>query len=279
MSLSLDDLKYFKIISETLNVTRASEIIGISQPALSYSLKRLESEFGAKLVVRLKSGVQLTKLGDEFKVRVNRLINEWESSQKIFSEEGKDSTGEFTIGIHPSVALGILDKTLLEFGKSYPRINFKLVHGISREMTQKVINWEVDFGIVVNPIRHPDLVIKELGKDVVTLFSTKKCAAKLIYDPSLTQSHFILKGFQKEKFKIEGYIHSGSLELVAKLASNSLGYGLLPTSVARNYKNLKALKNAPEFKDTICLVYRKEKHQSASSQKIISLIKSLKAYS
>ncbi|MFM6928150.1 MAG: LysR family transcriptional regulator, partial [Bdellovibrio sp.] len=46
MSLIMDDIKYFLTISETLNVTRAAAIIGISQPALSYSMKRLENELG-----------------------------------------------------------------------------------------------------------------------------------------------------------------------------------------------------------------------------------------
>ena len=44
MSLMMDDVKYFIAVSETLNITRASEIIGISQPALSYAIKRLENE-------------------------------------------------------------------------------------------------------------------------------------------------------------------------------------------------------------------------------------------
>ena len=56
MSLALDDLKNFITVTETLNVTRASEILGMTQPALSYSLKRLEREFGTELFIRLKNG-------------------------------------------------------------------------------------------------------------------------------------------------------------------------------------------------------------------------------
>lgn len=49
MSLIMDDVKYFITVSEILNITRASEIIGISRPALSYAIKRLEKELGGDL--------------------------------------------------------------------------------------------------------------------------------------------------------------------------------------------------------------------------------------
>ena len=272
MSLALDDIKNFITVTETLNVTRASEILGMTQPALSYSLKRLEREFGTELFVRMKNGVQLTKTGSEFYGRAKKLILLWEDSQKIFSDDS-NSQAEFSIGMHPSVALYSLDKFLPSIFSSYPNISFKLVHGLSREMVNKVISWEIDFAVVINPIMHPDLVIKELGKDVVTLFAAKKPLPKLIFDPALAQSVFILKNLSKAKVKVEGHIHSGNLEVIAKLASQGLGYGLLPSRVAANYPKLNLVPNAPKFNDKICLVYRKEKHNNTISRKILDAIR------
>ncbi|MAZ48655.1 MAG: LysR family transcriptional regulator [Halobacteriovoraceae bacterium] len=272
MSLALDDLKNFITVTETLNVTRASEILGMTQPALSYSLKRLEREFGTELFIRLKNGVQLTKTGEEFYARAKKLILLWEDSKKIFKDD-TDSEAEFSIGIHPSVGLYSLDKFLPQIFDIYPGLSFKLVHGLSREMANRVINWEVDFAIVINPIQHPDLVIKELGKDTVTLFSTEEPKPKLIYDPALAQSVFILKNLTKAKIELRGHIHSGSLEVIAKLASQGLGYALLPSRVAASYPKLKSVANAPKFNDKICLVYRREKHSNSISQEILKAIR------
>ena len=193
MSLLLDDLKYFLTISKTLNVTRASEIIGISQPALSYSIKRLETELGGKLLIRLKNGIQLTKLGEEFRLRSRRLLYEWEQAQNLAKPDSGLIQGSYTIGIHPSVALYSLEHFMPQLQSDFPGLNFNFIHGLSREMTEKVISWEADFGIVVNPIKHPDLVITKLCTDEVTIFFAPKAQDKLIYDHNLTQSHHILK--------------------------------------------------------------------------------------
>lgn len=273
MSLMMDDVKYFITASETLNITRASEIIGISQPALSYAIKRLENELGGQLLIRLKNGIQLTKLGEEFKVRSRRLVYEWEQAQNLANPETGLIQGSYTFAIHPSVALYALEFFIPKLQSDFLGLDFKFTHGLSREMTEKVISWEADFGIVVNPIKHPDLVIKKLYNDEVTIFYTKDAQDKLIYDQNLAQSQYILKKLGKKK-NFSGEINSGNLELVAKLTALGLGYGLLPATIASQYTNLERLSGSPIFKDEICLVYRPEKHNNIVSKKIIQLIKS-----
>ena len=273
MSLMMDDVKYFITASETLNITRASEIIGISQPALSYAIKRLENELGGQLLIRLKNGIQLTKLGEEFKVRSRRLVYEWEQAQNLANPETGLIQGSYTFAIHPSVALYALEFFIPKLQSNFLGLDFKFTHGLSREMTEKVISWEADFGIVVNPIKHPDLVIRKLYNDEVTIFYTKDAQDKLIYDHNLAQSQYILKKLGKKK-NFSGEINSGNLELVAKLTALGLGYGLLPATIASQYANLERLSGSPIFKDEICLVYRPEKHTNIVSKKIIQLIKS-----
>ena len=264
----MNDIKYFVTVSETLNITRASEIIGISQPALSYAIKRLENELGGQLLLRLKNGIQLTKLGEEFKQRSRRVLHEWQQAQNIADPASGMMYGSYHIAAHPSVALYTFEHFMPQLQVDFPGLNFNFIHGLSREMTEKIISWEADFGIIVNPVKHPDLVIRKLYHDEVTLFHTKKNQAKLIYDENLNQSQYLLKKLHK-KLDFDGTLTSSNLEVVAKLTSLGLGYGLLPTRVAQQYKQLTKLKDAPVFKDEICLVYRPEKHSNANSKAII----------
>jgi DNA-binding transcriptional LysR family regulator len=273
MSLLLDDIKYFMAVSETFNITRASEIIGISQPALSYAIKRLESKLGGQLLIRLKNGIQLTKLGEEFKQRSHRLIYEWEQVQNIANPESGFVQGNYTIALHPSVALYALEYFMPKLQSEFPGLGFNFIHGLSREMTEKVISWEADFGIVVNPIQHPDLVIIKLSTDEVSVFFAENAQNKLIYDSNLAQSQYILKKLGN-KITFNGEISSSNLEVVAKLTALGLGYGILPSRVTYPYKHLKKLNDAPIFKDEICLIYRAEKHNNAVSKKIIQIIRS-----
>ena len=140
-------------------------------------------------------------------------------------------------------------------------------------MTEKVISWRADFGLVVNPIKHPDLVINRLCSDEVTIFYVENAPDKLIYDPNLAQSQYILKKIGKKDY-FNNMLNSANLEVAAKLTSLGLGYGILPTRVASQYNHLKKLKDAPVFRDEICLVYRPEKHKNPVSKKIIQIIKS-----
>lgn len=273
MSLMMNDIKYFIVVSESLNITRASEIIGISQPALSYAVKRLESELGGQLIIRLKNGVQLTKLGEEFKQRARRLVYEWEQAQNLANLEAGLIQGNYTIATHPSVALYTLEYFMPKLQADFPKLDFNFIHGLSREMTERVVSWEADFGIVVNPIKHPDLVITHLFSDEVTIFYTKNAPKKLIYDKNLTQSQYILKKIAK-KVGFSGVLNSANLEVVAQLTALGLGYGLLPARIASQYNHLEKLEDAPLFKDKICLIYRPEKHRNPISKKIIQIIRS-----
>ncbi|RAP37567.1 LysR family transcriptional regulator [Legionella quinlivanii] len=273
MSLGLDDIKYFITVCETLNITRASEIIGISQPALSYAIKRLENELGGELIIRLKNGIQLTKLGEEFVLRSRRLLYEWEQAQNLAKSESGLIQGRYTIAMHPSVALYTIGFFMPAIQSEFPKLNFNFIHGLSREMTEKVISWEADLGVVVNPIKHPDLVINHLCNDEVTIFFAENAANKLIYDQNLAQSQYILKKIDKSN-RFDGTLNSVNLEVVAKLTSLGLGYGLLPARLALQYPHLRKLTDAPVFKDEICLIYRPEKHKNPVSRSIIETIKS-----
>lgn len=272
MSIVLNDIKYFIIVSNTKNVTRASEIIGISQPALSYALKRLESELGGDLFIRLKNGIRLTKLGEEFKLRSHRLLNEWEQAQNLTNPDTGFIQARYSFAIHPSVAMFTLERFLPQLEEKFPELDFDFIHGLSREMTERVINWEADFGIVVNPTKHPDLVIKRLCTDEITIFHKEGAKNKLIYDQNLRQSQYIIQKIGK-KNRFNSSLSSANLEVVGKLTSLGLGHGILPSRVAAQYRGLKRLEGAPAFKDEICLTYRPEKHNNRVSKAIIKCIR------
>lgn len=275
MALVIEDIKYFIVVSETQNITRASERLGLSQPALSYALKRLEQELGAELLIRLKNGIKLTKLGDEFLKRSRKIIFDWEELKKITDPQSQFIQTHYSFAIHPSVALYSLKGFMPQLSAQFPLLNLQFHHGLSRLMTEKVISWEADFGIVVNPVRHPDLVIAKLCTDDVTLFAKEGAPKRLIYDPELTQSEYIMKKIRKHG-SFEASYTSQNLEVIAQLASLGQGLAILPTRVAAHYPELKAIEGAPLFKDEICLIYRSEKHKNSVSKKIIEFIKSAK---
>lgn len=277
MSLHVDDIKNFLLVTETHNMTRASERAGLTQPTLSYSIRRLEDDLGSELFIRLKNGVRLTKLGEMFQTKAKRLLFDWEELQKLALDDSGEISGHYSFGIHPSVALYTLVEFLPDLLKENKKLEIQLFHGLSREMTERVINWELDLAIVVNPKRHPDLVIHELCQDKVGLFCVdKKKKDLLIYDEKLTQSQAILKKIKKASFIFKRSLRAENLEVIADLTSHGVGVGILPERVAKRAGNLKLFSPHYLYKDKICLVYRSEKHRDFSGREMIKCIKDVK---
>src|SRR5271163_371626 len=92
------ELNYFLEIAETLNLSRAAERIGVSQPALTLAVRRLEDSFGHKVLIREKTGVRLTKAGEKLALQSRTLMNEWEKIKSTSTQDEIEVSGRYTIG-------------------------------------------------------------------------------------------------------------------------------------------------------------------------------------
>lgn len=278
------ELHYFIEVTNTLNVSRAAERLGISQPTLSLAIQRLESAFGAPLLIRTKSGVRLTHAGQKLVTQARTLLHEWDKIREDALRDENEIRGRYIIGCHPSVALYSLPSFVGKLLSENPSLEIKLVHDLSRRITEDVISFKVDFGIVVNPWQHPDLVIKPLCKDEVTLWVSKKPSelqdpysgnGVLICDADLVQTQFILKQLSKRGMEFKRVMNSTSLEVITALVAANAGMGILPGRVATRIKaqGLKPFgKDSPFFQDRICLVYRADVQKSKASRQLARTI-------
>ncbi|MEM7646235.1 MAG: LysR family transcriptional regulator [Pseudomonadota bacterium] len=279
------DIQYFLEVAQTNNISRAAERLGITQPSLSSAIKRLEDAVGTQLFTRSRSGVQPTKAGQELVKKGRLLLLNWEQLKSDINRRESAVTGQYIIGCHPSVALYSLPHFLPDLMIEHPELEIKLVHDLSRKITESVISYQADFGIVVNPVNHDDLVIRELCQDEVGFWTTKKptknqkvdsASAVLICDQNLNQVQKLFKDVQKQKVVFPRIIHSTNLEVITELTSQGAGIGILPSRVATRHKSfgLKSLSDSlPVFKDKICLVYRADSQKTKGREKIIEAIK------
>jgi DNA-binding transcriptional LysR family regulator len=278
---SPSELHYFVEVASTLNISRAAERLGISQPSLSLAVKRLEDSLGVELLIRSKSGVNLTRAGQRFVAQARLLLHEWERLSSEVQREETQLSGRYVIGAHPSVALFALPTVVPAIMRDHPEVELKIVHGLSRQITDEVIGFKVDFGIVVNPVEHPDLVIKTLAKDEVELWAVEGGEAVeqakaghgvLICDPDLLQTQSILKQLAKKGFTFSRTLTSSNLEVIAALTAAGAGVGILPGRVACREPSLglEPLRGTPRFQDRICIVYRADAQRTAASKLLLS---------
>jgi DNA-binding transcriptional LysR family regulator len=255
------DLIYFVEIAHTGNLSRTAEKLAISQPSLSLAVRRLEDSAGAKLLLRSKRGVALTPAGRQLLAHAKSLLQSWESVNAKVAAAMNEVEGSYTIGCHESVALSALPGFLPGLLAEYPGLDISLRHDISRRVAAAVIAMEIDIGIVVNPVRHPDLVIHRLCRDEFTLWAPagKTPPDVLFCDPDLIQAQFLLKKFGKAGRRFGRIVACGSLEVAASLAAAGGGYALLPGRAARRQgKKIRPVAGAPSFADDHCLIFRVE---------------------
>ena len=232
MMPSPTELHYFLMVSDALNLSRAAERLGVSQPTLSLAIQRLENLCGTTLLIRAKSGVKLTRSGQKLAIQARILLNDWEKVRGEALQDEEEVRGRYTIGCHTSVAIFSLPHFLTSVMEEHRGLEIKLAHDLSRRITEDVISFKIDFGIVVNPWNHPDLVIKHLWKDEVTFWTAQKPSSLqdpysgegvLICDIDLAQSQTLLKQMSKHQMKFRRVISSSSLEVVASLVEARAG--------------------------------------------------------
>jgi LysR family transcriptional regulator, cell division regulator len=170
---------------------------------------------------------------------------------------------------------------LADLMEKYPKLDIRLKHDSSRKINEQVINLNVDIGIVVNPVKHPDLVIKKIGDDRIMLWQSTSSRliqdihsdrVLLICDPDLVQIQAILKNLKKQGLNYSRLLPSNNLEVIAELTASGCGIGILPAKIALS-RHLIRVPKTPYCDDEICLLYHGENWNIKAIQVISEAIK------
>lgn len=258
MKYRISDLENFVETAKCATMAMASKRLEITQPSLSESIKRLESDLSVILFYRSRSGIQLTPNGkillESAKAALSSLLYVESLNENHSSFKGRS----ITIGCHTTVASYTLPMALETISKKIPDYRIQLKHGTSRDIQSLVQEGKVDIGIVINPNPVPDLILKKLGSDKVHVWNSpgKKIPNKLICNTEIFQTQSILKKWKNHPGEI---IETDSFELTIKLVEKGIGYGIIPErAVNMTGTDLVKCKHLPSYDDVIGLIYRPE---------------------
>lgn len=258
MKYRISDIENFVATSGSRTIMDAAAKIGISQPALSESIKRLEVDVGSILFYRSRTGIQLTPSGKLFLSKANKVLDALGSLE--LSEGGKQvfSGKVITIGCHATVAQYTIPKALSHIADIAPDYKVEIRHDLSRNIQLEIQRGNIDVGVIINPVEVPDIVIKKIASDIVRVWSGRKSfdRSTVICNSALLQTQHILRKWRDKPTRI---INTESLELICRLTNENLGFGIIPQrAVDLIGFDLKAYDALPSFNDQICLVHRPE---------------------
>ena len=162
MSLLNRELDYFLAICETRNLGRAAETLGVSQPALTRSLQRLEAHFGAKLFVRAPRGVELTPIGTALRARVDKARITLDDAEREVEQLGAGKIGKVRIGVGHMLVRLVSQALFPRFIVERPAAQVQFHVGFNAELFGLVQAGNLDFSVCGLLETVPNLVFREL---------------------------------------------------------------------------------------------------------------------
>lgn len=152
--MELKQLRNFRAVAQAEHVTRAARQLGLSQPSLSRTIRRLEREIGVPLFDRQGRQIRLNPSGRVFLRQVESALHELEEGRREVVDRAGSGTGEVVL---LATALRSLPELLRSFRAHHPRVGFRLTQAGASEMAEQLARGECDLSISSVPIEGPDL--------------------------------------------------------------------------------------------------------------------------
>ncbi|MFJ3332363.1 MULTISPECIES: LysR family transcriptional regulator [Enterococcus] len=292
--MNIRDLEYFNALAEMLSFTQVAHKFAVSQPTVSYAVKRLEEHYGCDLIVREAShrSISLTTEGEILKAHAQYILDEFVTLDRAIDHAKNNRTH---IGLPPIIRSKVFSKLLDE--KEIIRFisNFHLVSGGSNELLSKLLSGKIDFSLLgsVNPLVHPNLQVKLLHQQEFFIFVSKEnplAEKKEISFEEAAEYPFILleKGYthmrafqnlsEKSKKKPEVPFYFSDVQTIGQLVSSNIGITLMTEfPVFQEMEGLVKIPLVPEDKEIFYIqyAYLKSAMLNQEVQKLIRILDEL----
>lgn len=149
--MELRVLNYFLMAAREENITKAANLLHVTQPTLSRQLKQLEDELGVKLFDRSSHNIILTEDGMLLKRRAQELILLAEKTKKEFQNE-EILTGEIAIGCGELNGMSVLAEIINQFRQKHSQIRFDIYSGNADGIKERLEHGLLDFSLLQEPV-------------------------------------------------------------------------------------------------------------------------------
>lgn len=165
--MNVAELEAFLAVYDTGTYTRAAEMLGISQPAVSRRISLLESDLGAALFERGRHGARSTPAGEAFAPFASRVLSELRAATRAVQELQAGERGRLTLAVAGTIPNSHLMHRLREFRARNPNAPLRISTGTSNEVSDMVMHGEAEAGLRYFPADNADLesrlVFREQG--------------------------------------------------------------------------------------------------------------------
>ncbi len=281
--MELSQLRYFLKVAERRNFTRAGEELGVTQPALSRSIAKLEAELGQPVFDRRSKDVALTDAGQLLQSRAEQILALVGDTLAELTDDGEK--GRVRVGAIPTVAPYLLPTILREFRTLCPQAQVIALEETTEKLLHRLRQGEIDVGLLAAPITEPHLESKALfDEELLLVLPAGHSLTKferitlndlrehpfVLLDETHCLSGAVVAFCQRRSFQPVSVQHTSQLATVEELVTLGHGISLIPEMARRHdhdprrvYRSL----SHPRPMRTIVLVWNPYRFQSKLTQR------------
>ncbi|MBR5228022.1 MAG: LysR family transcriptional regulator [Clostridia bacterium] len=278
--IDLNLYKFFYTVAKCGSISKAANLLYVSQPAVSYNIKLLEETLNCKLFNRTSKGVEITADAQKLLFYVENAYNTLNTGRKMLNDSTDLLSGEIKIGVPTHIGIFLLAKYIQKFSEQYPGIKFFIVNKSTNEMVDMLEKRNLDMIVDSYPIysERGDMIISELleidncfvgnekYKDIADNIKFKVEGLRkipLLLPPKGTSTRDALETNLKERTNgLESLIDVPTTEVMLALVKRGLGVGYFSReSVLNELKNKQLFEipvDAELPKTKICIAYVEE---------------------
>lgn len=278
------DWVILQTIYKERNITKASERLYISQPALTYRVKQLEEDFDVKILIRGKKGVEFTTEGEYLVQYATKMQAELRKTKEHLENMDNKIKGTLRLGVSSIFARYELPKILSSFLKKYPDIEIILKTGWSLEINHMLQKEEAHVGIVRGNYNWQG---KKYLLDEEKIYVVSKNKINISELPTIPRINYetdhslktLIDTWWQETFDIPPNItmEVDRIDTCREMVINGLGYAILPSICIKGFEHLHTYeissKNNNDFSRRTWLIFQENALELSVVKVFVDFIK------
>jgi len=279
-------LKAFYAIVKNASFTRAAKELHVSQPTLSMQLQSLEKYCAHPLLKRTKKALELTQEGEILYAYAKRLFDLAEEIEKAIQDFDTLQASQMSVGSTQLFAHYILPGIILKLKEAFPELKIQLNTGLSREILNKVVNFEYHVGIVGRIAYPENIIFKQISKQKLCFITTEKMKQRihlkdlsnypiiLREDGSATRE-YIINEFARRDIAMDNHISSQNPAAIKRMVELGMGGAFFPEyAIEEDIREGKfsQIEVAEDLHLSIDLIYLLERKKLKAIQDLVSAV-------
>jgi DNA-binding transcriptional LysR family regulator len=194
MRYTLRQLEVFIAIAHQQNVSKAAQILNLSQSAASSALKEFEQQFDAQLFDRIGKRLQLNEQGRMIRPKAESLLAQASDLEQTLLKH--TDAGHLKVGATMSIGNYLAVNIMADMMRQQPNAHISLEVANTASISQKVLNFDLDIGLIEGELQHTDLDVIPWRDDELAVFCSPDhpiAKKKVVTDEDIIQAQWILR--------------------------------------------------------------------------------------